>query len=168
MKTYKPVTRTLSLIAAIVLMAGCEQATDTGTGVAPGLGPFEGLWNETSWNGRGYVVLVRDTLYVTGHHRPVARTFYDERVTVTVPFTGAGTYHLSGAEAELWEITGGDAGYFARVAGEMVITRIDWASMEIEGHLELRGNGYDRAWSLTAAEFKLPIYSSFNATPRLY
>lgn len=126
------------------------------------------VWNETGWNGRGYVVLVNDTLYVTGHRRPVPKEFYGERVSVRVPFAGVGTYELTGAEAELWEITGGDAGYFARVTGEMVVTRVNREGMQIEGHLDLRGHGYSRAWSLTGAELKLPIYSSFNQTPRLY
>ena len=168
MNIHNKISRAFSVIVAATVLAGCEPVTAPGTTIEAGLGPFRGAWNQETWNGRGYAVLIDDTLHITGHRRPVSSQFYDETVRITIPFAGTGTYEVESGAAEMWEIVGGDAGYFASVSGEMRITRVDVAAKQIEGFLQLHGNGYGRPWSLTNVEFTLPIYSSFNEPPRLY
>jgi hypothetical protein len=148
------------LVATLVVVAtGCA---DTLMQPENGTGPFEGRWNGRTWKGRGFAVLVDDTLYLIGHRRPDPRYFNDEYVRVRMPFDGERRYTIDSGYASLEHVVGGDAGYFPSARGLLTITDVDQARTQVRGMVVLSSTAPSLEWTFEDGRFLLPIHTSFS------
>jgi hypothetical protein len=164
MRNFNNIVIGLALACFCLPATGCspDAVTEFGTH-----GRFSGEWDDQPWSGRGYAVLVSDTLFLFGHRRPVSNQFYDEEIWLAVPFVGVGRYEIH-AMARLSKITGGDAGYFYSGSGELLLESVDLANQRLEGRLELVANGHDGPWRFENGVVNLPIYFTFGQAPPFY
>lgn len=128
-------------------------------------GAFVGRWDGARWEGGGHALLVGDTLRIVGH-RPDRRSHYDEYVWVHVPFAGTGTYALDTTHAQLQKVVGGDAGWFPRARGTLVVTHFSREERRVRGEIELTADGPDgKTWRFEEGRFDLALYFDYRDVP---
>jgi len=141
------------------LAAGVLAACSDSTGSSPEFGTFSGSWNGSAWSGNAFAVLANDSLTVVAHYRDT-KHFYDEVVTARVRFTGPGTYAVAFGDGELQEIVGGDAGYFARSQGTLVVESYDASARSASGTLTLQSEPMPTPWNASGT-FSAPVLSRY-------
>ncbi len=127
-----------------------------------GFGRFEGRLNDAPWNGYGYAVIQNDTLYLVGR-RDIAPGGNDaEEMRVRVPFTGAGTYQLTGASAEFADIVTGISTSLP-ATGQMELATYD--GIFSVGTITLTAQTAGGTRRFTAGTFDVPVFMSFGEVP---
>lgn len=159
--------RSLKLVAVALAITMAAACADAPTEAGSFDGPFEGRWNGRDWNGRGFAVLMQDTLYLIGHQDIYDQGHYEQQVRVQVRYDGAGRYQLDGTparQARMAEIVGGDAGYFPGATGDMTLRELESGTW-LEGTIHLAATGPNGPWGFEDGEFRVRVYDSFQKVP---
>jgi hypothetical protein len=110
-----------------------------------------------------YAVLQDDTLFIIAH-RPDPKHFYDEYIRAKLQYTGPGSYAIPDPDGELMKITGGDAGYFPKAGGTLIVHGYSSQPLRVSGQLTLTADHSGTLWTADG-EFDAPVYSSFAHIP---